>query len=444
MIPETRYPSSADLPEIRLDTAAFFEDPWDGYATLREHAPVFWYEPAACWVVSRHQDVKRVCQDQQAFSTAYGATLGPQFAAVAEVHGAGDLSERTRRLVSARDAAARRSSASPEAEHLLRIDPPRHGKVRDVIKSQFTPRSVAEWETFVRELATEAFDALPGEDAVVDFVEHVATPIPLYVVARMLGIRRADRPLFKRWTDTVMRFNDGVGDATPAELDELSRTLRAMYDYFESRLRTSAEAVDAEFLTQLVGGTIDGEPMSLPSMQTLCRVILVGGNETTRHLMSGAALALAQHPDQRELLIERPETWTTAIEEFLRWTTPSRHICRTARCRTEIAGQTIEPGDYVMALLASANRDETVWPDAHMLDITRPVRPRHLSFAWGAHMCLGQHLPRLEAKVVLSELLRRYPDYEIAAQPRRGRLMILDGLESLPLRLRGSTLSAAA
>jgi cytochrome P450 len=262
-------------------------------------------------------------------------------------------------------------------------------------------------------------------------------------VARMLGIRREDRLLFKTWTDTVMRFNDGVGDATPAEIEDLSATLRAMYDYFEARLETGAAAVDAELLAQLVGGTIGDEPMSMPSMQTLCRVILVGGNETTRHLMSNTALALAEHPEQRALLIDRPEVWTTAIEEFLRWSTPSRHICRTAKVRTEIAGQAIEPGDYVMALLASANRDETVWPDADVFDVTRSVRPRHMSFAWGAHMCLGQHLPRLEAKIVLSELLRRYPEYEVAGPPRRGSLMILDGLESLQLRLHPTPLSSS-
>src|SRR4051812_33573958 len=105
MIPETRYPSSVELPEIRLNEVDFFADPWDGYAKLRQEAPVFWYDPAACWVVSRYDDVKRVCQDQETFSTIYGATLGPQFAAVAEVHGSGDLADRTRRLVAARDAA---------------------------------------------------------------------------------------------------------------------------------------------------------------------------------------------------------------------------------------------------------------------------------------------------------------------------------------------------
>jgi cytochrome P450 len=427
----TIYPTSTDLSWIRLGDADFYGDPWDGYATLRRSAPVFWYEPAECWVVSRYADVKRVCTDET-FSTAFGATMGPQYAAVAQVHSPGDLAERTRAVLAARDVNARKSSASPDAEHLLRIDPPRHGQVRDLIKSQFTPRRIADWETFIRDLAEEAFDALPA-DRELDFVEAVATPIPLYVVARLLGVDRRDRPLFKRWTDTVMWFNDGVGNAGPEEIAELEDALRAMYEYFRIRLEAGAPALDSEFLAQLVGGEIDGEPMTLPSMQTLCRVILVGGNETTRHLMSGAALALAQHPEQRELLIEQPELLDGAVEEFLRWTTPSRHVCRTATVRTEIAGQTIESGEYVMALLASANRDETVWPDADRLDVTRPIRPRHMSFAWGTHMCLGQHLPRLEAKVVLGELLRRFPRYALAGEPRQGRLLILDGLESLPM-----------
>jgi cytochrome P450 family 142 subfamily A polypeptide 1 len=162
--------------------------------------------------------------------------------------------------------------------------------------------------------------------------------------------------------------------------------------------------------------------------------VVVGGNETTRHLMSGAAFALAMHPDQRALLAESPELLPVAIEEFLRWVTPVRHVCRTTNRPIEIQGQKIQAGEYVMALLGSANRDEQVWEDAAVFDVTRPVHPMHLAFTYGTHMCLGQHVTRLETRIVFEELLRRFPNYAITGEVRRRPMILLNGIEELPIR----------
>lgn len=420
--------------EIHLDDPAFYRDPDAGYAALRHDAPLYWFERGACWVVSRYDDVKLVCASAD-FSTAFGATMGPQFGALQQIMRSSSADIPETRLLAIRDALARRPNAAYDAEHFLRVDPPRHTKLRAIVATDFTPNAIERFAPFVRQVVNEAFDSIEDPSLPIDLVEQLAMPIPLYVVAHLLGVSRLDRPRFKQWTDVVMRYNDGLGEAPPHEIEALDDALSAMYEYFEERLARTDDADSNAFLRHLVGGRIDGQPLSRESLQTLCRVVLVGGNETTRHLLSGGVLALANHPEQRELLARDSAAIPNAVEEMLRWTTPSRHVCRTANVRVELHGSVIEPGDYVMALLASANRDETIWSDADRFDVTRPPRPRHLAFAHGPHTCLGQHLPRLEAIVFFEELLRRYPHYEVVGDPEPNDLVVLNGIDRLSVRL---------
>jgi cytochrome P450 len=358
--------------------------------------------------------------------------MGPQFGAIRQLATAGG--EGASDVLGLRDQLARRPNASHDAEHFLRVDPPRHTQFRSMVATDFTQPAIQEFEPLVREVVREAFDAIDPLEPI-DLVEHLAMPIPLYVVAHFLGVPRQYRERFKQWTDVVMRFNDGLRDASPAEIVALDDALSSMYEYFGTRLSVVGADEANGFLRHITAGTVDGEPLSPDTLQTLCRVVLVGGNETTRHLLSGGVHALAEHPDQRALLVDQPTRIPDAVEEMLRWTSPSRHVCRTATARIELHGEVIEPGDYVMALLASANRDERTWPDADRFDVTRPTRPRHLAFAHGPHTCLGQHLPRLEAKVFFEELLTRFPDYEVVEPPVRNDLVVLNGIDRLMVRL---------
>jgi|SRR5579862_642135 len=422
-----------DLRDVRLHDPAAYEDPGPMYRRLREDAPVFWCEPLSCWVVSKYEDVKYVCSADEDFSVAFGATIGPQLGALRQIPLPDDIPGRLAQLLKRRDAIARRANATADSEHLLRVDPPRHTMMRTILRSSFTPRAVGGLEEFVRAVTHEAFASIEP-NSTKDFVAAIALPIPLYTIARLLGVRLEDRDNFKQWTDVILQVNDGSFDPKNDGDTALDSVLAEMYSYFAVRIGEARTQATEDLVGTLASRTIADEPLSDGTIQTLCRMLLVGGNETTRHLMSGAALALAQHPEQRALLAVSPELMSGAIEEFLRWVTPVRHICRTTKKPIELRGETIEAGEYVMALLGSANRDEEVWKDADVFNVTRPVQPMHLAFTYGTHMCLGQHVTRLETRIVFENLLARFPAYSIAGDIRRRPMLLLNGIEEMPIR----------
>jgi hypothetical protein len=186
-------------------------------------------------------------------------------------------------------------------------------------------------------------------------------------------------------------------------------------------------------LTAMLDAEIDGDRLSEPDMVAFANTFLFAGNETTRHVISGMARLLAQHPDQRRLLVEQPELIPTAIDELVRYLSPVWGLHRTATERTEIAGQTIEEGDLLYLLFSSANRDESQWENAGVLDLTRLPSPPHMGFGWGPHRCLGSNLARLEARMALEHLLERFPDFELAGDPVRLNSATFNGLTSLPM-----------
>jgi cytochrome P450 len=186
-------------------------------------------------------------------------------------------------------------------------------------------------------------------------------------------------------------------------------------------------------LTALLNTEIDGEKLSEADMISFARTFLFAGNETTRHIISGMTKLMAEHPDQRQILIDEPDLIPTAIEEFFRYVSPVWGLLRTATEDTDIAGQPIAEGDLIYALYSSANRDESIWENAAELDVRRKPDPPHMGFGWGAHRCLGSNLARLEAKLTCEHLLERYPDFELAGDPVRLNSGTFNGIVSLPL-----------
>jgi cytochrome P450 len=378
---------------MTFDDPGFYGgDPDATFATLRRDDPVHWYDEGAFWVLTKHADIVAVSRDPERFRSGAGVLL----------------QDRTRPVD---------GDAS-----ILFLDPPRHGRLRKILSTQFTPRKVADLEGRVREITGAVLDAIdPTEE--IDLVDAVTAPVPMLVIAELLGVPGADRDKFRVWSDAMM---DAATEMTQDSLIHAAE----LYGYFAEFLEQRRASPGSDLLSRLVLAEVDGEKLTEGELLGFCMTLLVAGNETTRNLLSGSLIALADRPEQRKALTD-PARTARGVEELLRWVTPILLFARTATTDTEIRGRTIKAGDYVVMQYASANRDEDVFgPTADTLDVDRDPNP-HLAFGFGEHFCLGAGLARLEARVVLDAVLERWPTYSIG-EPHRAPSTLLRSVTRLP------------
>jgi cytochrome P450 len=391
-----------DTIDIDPRDAAFFvrEDYYDVLARLRAEDPVHACSPGF-WVVSRYEDIRDLSRDPAHFCSGRGALVNDPM----------------------------RSSATPAlARSILHMDPPEHAVFRKLVNRQFTPRALSGLEESIRKSACRLLDAVDAT-AETDFVAELAAPFPLGVIAELLGIDEADREAFRRWSDAAIESPDLPPEETTAALGELS-------GFIIEHIGTKRARPGQDLVSLLVGSEVDGQPLSREELFMFLLTLLVAGNETTRTLLSGSAIVLAEHPEQRASLAGDPALLTGAVEECLRWVTPVHAFCRTATEDAVISGTEVRAGDYLCMLYASANRDERVFgPDAAEFDVRRQTVPVHLAFGFGEHVCLGASLARIETRIFYEELLARFPRYEVAAAPERVRSTTVAGIRSLAVVL---------
>jgi cytochrome P450 len=305
------------------------------------------------------------------------------------------------------------------------MDPPDHTRYRGLVSSFFTPRSVHRLEERIREIARESLDRVETGKTV-DFVGLVSVPLPVLVIAELLGVPLEDQKQFKDWSDDLIAANDGNLEAVPRVVELFTYMIAAALD----RRRSPRE----DLLSVVATGQPNGRLLDDGELGIFAVALLGAGNETTRNAISGGALALMGHPDQRAALLEAPSLIAGAVEEIVRWVSPIKAFARTATRETEIRGQRISEGDFVVLSYTSANRDEEVYgPTAEEFDVRRTGAAPHLGFGVGQHFCLGAHLARLEIKVLFEELLARFPRFELAGEVKRLRSTLIDGIEHLPV-----------
>jgi cytochrome P450 len=265
-------------------------------------------------------------------------------------------------------------------------------------------------------------------------VTSFVAPIPIRVIAELLGAPADDWVMFKQWSDAMVELLQP--DITPERAAVAGADLGAMNIYLAELLAKKREKPADDLASLMLHSKIHGEALSAETVHTMCVALLVAGNETTRSLLAGGAWLLAQHQEQRRRLVEEPANLPTAVEECLRVVSPITAFIRTATEDTAIAGQRIAAGDCVAMFYRSANRDETVWRDPLAFDAFRPLDKGNLAFGWGEHVCLGAHLARLEARIAFGELLRRYPDYQVCGDVQELVTPLMSTVLELPVVLR--------
>lgn len=356
-----------------------WRDPFPMYAALRDHDPVHHVARGDHWVLSRFEDVFDAARDTATFSSAEGLTT---------TYG------------------EREAIGLDAAAPIVMLDPPEHTAFRRLVGRALTPRHVLAIEPLVRSFVVERLERLRalGE---ADVVAELFKPLPSLVVAHYLGVPEEDRARFDGWTEAIVEAN-AHGDPLAA-----GQALGELLGYFSALMDRRRVEPGDDLLSALVQA--QGHETEVDDLQILgfAFTMVAGGNDTATSLLAGAADLLTRHPDQRRLLLDRPDLIPGAVEELLRLVCPVQGLARTTTREVEIRGVTIPAGRKVLLLYGSANRDPREFgPDAEALDVTRAI-PRMLSFSYGAHHCLGAAAARLQGRVVLEELLTRCPEFSV-------------------------------
>ncbi|MBK5289268.1 MAG: cytochrome P450 [Acidimicrobiia bacterium] len=382
------------------------------WTRLRAEAPVARIEAPGFepfWAITKHADIQLISSQPVRFSSARGITLARAGAVM-----------------------------GTPPEMVVMLDPPRHQPMRRVANARFTPRAVRARRDDVERIAVEILDAAAtgGDFVECDFVERIAAPLPLGVVAWMLGVPAPDWSKLSRWTNEVIGNNDPEYRREGEKPGHTIRRARGeLHEYFEALIAQRRRAPEDDLVSDLIAGRIDGTPLTEEQLVVYCELLVEAGNETTRNAISGGLLAFCEYPDEWARLRAHPELLPDAVEEILRWVSPISHFTRTATEDCEIRGVPIRAGDQLALYFASANRDEEVFDDPFTFRIDRRPNP-HLAFGFGEHFCMGAHLGRVELETIFRHLLARLQAFEGSGPIERLESAVNGSIKHLPLRYR--------
>jgi len=396
-----------------VDPARYARDgcPHALWTRLRAEAPVARFTPPGYepfWAITKHADVTQISTQPVRFSSAQGITL------------------------------RRADAVAMTSEMVVMLDPPRHGPMRRVASPRFTPRALQAQRAHIERIATEILDraATAGAVGECDFVERIAAPLPLAVIAWVVGAPPDDWEQLFRWTNEVIGKEDPEyrrPGETPAQT--FRRARGELHAYLQRLIEQRRSDPRDDLVSELLRGTVDGAPLTDAQLLSYCELMVEAGNETTRNAISGGLLAFCEHRDEWEKLRARPELLPDAVEEILRWVSPIIHFTRTAAEDCDVSGTTIRAGEQVALFYASANRDEDVFEAPFAFRIDR--RPnRHLAFGVGEHFCMGAHVARIELEVIFRHLLVRLESFELSGPVERLRSAVNASIKHLPLRYR--------
>ena len=389
-------PRPTNLAIRLLDGGFYADDPHPHFRWMREHAPVYRDEASGVWGLARYDDVSHASRRPDLFCS--GESSRPD---------------------------------APAIPSMINMDDPAHLRRRSLVNRGFTPRRVADHEPKVRQICATLIDRVAPHGKC-DFVRDIAAPLPMVVIGDLLGVAPEDRDDLLRWSDDLIAATSAT--ASPDVAWRAGQAFEEYAAYHRAVVADRRARPSDDLMSVLVHAEIDGRRLDDEALLHESLLILVGGDETTRHVITGGMEQLIRQPDQRRKLLAEPGRIPTAVEEMLRWVTPIQNMNRTATADVELGGETIRKADKVLLLHPSANRDARQFPEPDVFDVER--RPNeHVAFGFGTHFCLGASLARLELRVMFEELLRRLPDIELATGdplPRRPSNFIV-GIEHMPV-----------
>ena len=366
-------------------------DPYSVYAELRRKDPVHRMRLMDAWLLTDYADVDMVLRDSRRFGNA-----GREFGYIPQVS-------------------------------MLDLDPPKHTKIRALVSHGFTPRSVAALEQRIRETVDGLLENVESRERF-DLIAALAFPLPVIVIAEMLGVPPEDREQFNKWSNIVSLNVDPLLNAH--QVRQVQQAVTEVFTYFEGVAEERRREPRDDLVSALVTAEVDGERLERDDLLVNLLLVLVAGNETTRNLIGNGTLALLQNPSELQRLRDDPALLDGAIDELLRFDSPVQLDARIAREAVELRGKRISPGQRVICLLGAANRDPRAFPNADRLDVGRSAT-NHLAFGRGIHYCLGSPLARLEGRIAFEALLPRLGSLRLAEEPRYRNQVTLRGLESL-------------
>jgi cytochrome P450 len=382
-------------------------NPYPTYAELRTRDPVHWSPLMRSWVFSRYQDIDAILRDHKRFSN--------------------DLRQRPN--------APTMQASTPAAggPSMLFLDPPDHTRLRSLVSKAFTPQAVEALESRIQAIVTELLDQIPDPTAF-DLMETIAYPLPVIVMAELLGVPPKDRAQFKLWSNRRARVLEPT--ITPGEMKIAYQAALELDAYFRGVIQERRTAPRHDLISSLVAVEEAGDRLTLDELLVMLRTLLIAGNETTTNLIGNGMLALLRHPDQMHLLRQNASLMPAAVEELLRYDSPVQVDGRTVMEDIDLHGRSIKQRQSVVLLMGAANHDPEVFRHPEQLDITRKDGA-HIAFGRGLHYCLGAQLARAEARLAFTALFERFAEMQLlVAQPHFKDNVVLRGLHTLPIRAR--------
>ena len=388
----------------------FLEDRWqDHFARLRAEDPVHLNEletSGRFWSVTKYEDVRAVDGDWETYSSAKGITLGIKEIATAE-----------------------ETEGQVGIQTFIAMDPPEHTAQRKTVRSVSAPSNLRNIEPMIRERTAELLDSLPEGESF-DWVDTVSIELTTLMLATLFDFPMGDRRKLTRWSDIVFAIPGpgGVVETQQQKIDELLECV----DYFDGLFKLRRENPGFDLVSMLANGEATKD---IPMVEQLGNLLLliVGGNDTTRNTMTGSVYGLNKFPDQYDKLLANPDLISNFVPEVIRWQTPLSYMRRTANHDTELGGKQIKKHDQILMWYLSANQDEDVFENAHVLDIERHNADRQLAFGYGIHFCMGSRVAELQLRVLWEEILQRFKRIEIQEEPDRVFSSFVHGYSKLPV-----------
>jgi cytochrome P450 len=372
-------------------------NPFPHYERMRETAPVYFDEQSGSWHVFRYDDVQRALSEYGTFSSHMG----------------GDDASGTGQLF---------------ASSLIATDPPRHRQLRSLVTQAFTPKAVDALAPRIAAVTDELLEGIAARGSA-DLIKELAYPLPVIVIAELMGIPAEDRERFKQWSDVIVSQT-----RSNSTTESHSATNTEMTEYFLALIDRRRNRPGQDLISILLGAEIEGQKLTVPELLGFCALLLVAGNETTTNLIGNAVLCLAEHPGAMNRLLREPTLLPQTIEEVLRFRSPVQSMYRVTVTETTLGDELIPANAPIVAWIGSANRDERQFQRPAEFDVDRGQN-RHLAFGHGIHFCLGAPLARLEARIAMASLLSRLPGLSLTkgAQLERMESTIIYGLKALPV-----------